>query len=161
AALAVTVLAAGGSAARLAAPTNTAPPTVSGTAQDGQTLTANDGTWIGSPTFTYAWLRCDKDGGSCSTISGANSKTYMLKTVDVANTLRARVTAHNADGTASATTVPTGLVAAAQTTPSTTTTPTTSTTPGGNGCAPGQSSGTVPITNVSLPQRLLVDRFSV
>lgn len=158
AALAVTVLASGGSAARAAVPSNTAPPTVSGTAQEGQTLTVNEGTWTGSPTFTYAWLRCDKDGGSCATISGANAKTYMLKTVDNANTLRARVTAHNADGSASATTVPTGVVAAAQPTTSTTT---TSPQPNPNGCAPGQSSGTVQIANVSLPQRLLVDHFSV
>jgi hypothetical protein len=156
--------AARGGAAAAVGPANSSPPTVSGTVREGSTLTASTGSWNGAEpiTFTYAWLRCDKDGGSCSTISGANANTYPLKTVDVANTLRVRVTAHNADGTVSATSVPTAVVAAAQTTPSTTTTSTTTTTtPNANGCAPGQSSGTVPITNVSIPQRLLVDRFSV
>jgi len=160
AALAVTVLATSGSAARAVAPTNSAPPTISGTAQEGQTLTANEGTWTGSPTFTYEWRRCDKDGGSCSTISGAEAKTYVLKTVDKDNTLRIRVTAHNADGTATATSVPTAVVSAAPAaTPTTTTTAQGSASPGANGCPSG--SGAVPVSNVSLPARLLVDRFSV
>jgi len=153
AALALMALATGGSAARLVAPTNTAPPTISGTAQENSTLTTNEGTWTGSPTFTYAWLRCDKDGGSCSTISGANDKTYTLKTVDNANTLRVRVTGRNADGSNSATSVPTGVVAAAAA---------PQPAPSPNGCT-GQSSGsgTVQISNVALPQRLLIDHFSV
>jgi hypothetical protein len=158
AAIAFAIAVAGSSAARLAAPTNTAPPTVSGTAQEGSTLTVNEGTWTGSPTFTYEWLRCDKDGGSCATVSGANTKQYVLKGVDNGNTLRARVTGKNADGSNASTSVPTAVVTAASTTT------TTTTTPNGNGCnssTPSNQGGTVSVANVSLPARLLLDHFSV
>lgn len=44
-----------------AAPGNTAFPTLSGTAQVGQTLTAATGTWTGTPapTYSYRWQRCE------------------------------------------------------------------------------------------------------
>jgi hypothetical protein len=139
-----------GTAATTAKPTNTRPPTITGKAQVGQTLTVNEGEWTGSPTdFDYAWRRCDADGGSCSFISGSNQKTYVLKDVDKGNTIRARVTAQNADGSAVATTVPTAVVTEATAPP-----------PPATGCEKG-GTGPVAIGEIKPPNRLLVDRQSL
>jgi hypothetical protein len=122
-----------------ARPRNTAPPTISGTPQVGQTLTANNGTWTGEAplTYSYHWRRCDRTGANCADISGATAKTYTLTSVDEGNTLRVRVTARNSVGTASATSAPTAVVTKAE-------------------APPGS---TVSINDVSLPNRLLVDRL--
>jgi hypothetical protein len=111
------------------APTNSAAPTVSGTAQEGQTVTASKGSWTGSPTsFAYAWSRCDTSGASCAAISGATSVSYTAATADVGHTLRITVTATNGSGSAPATSAPTAVVSGAKA-PTPTTAPAISGTP--------------------------------
>lgn len=118
-----------GHAAGAAAPSNTATPTISGTPQDGSTLTASTGTWSNSPTsYTYSWSRCDKNGDTCAAITAATASTYKLQSADVGGTLRVTVTATNADGAAAATSAPTAVVAAASA-PANTATPTIAGTP--------------------------------
>ena len=51
------VLSAGADARSAATPSNVSPPTVSGTAVVGETLTASEGSWTGGPfTLTYQWV---------------------------------------------------------------------------------------------------------
>jgi hypothetical protein len=83
--------------AALVPPSSTSPPTISGIAADGQTLTANEGTWAGTPplAYTYQWRRCDPSGGACADVAGATSKTYVVAGADAGSTLRVTVTASN------------------------------------------------------------------
>jgi hypothetical protein len=138
-----------GLAASKVVPASGNPPVVSGTPQQGSTLTTSDGTWTGTAplTFSYAWRRCDENGGSCSTISGATAKTFELKQVDVGNTLRSVVTATNADGSTSSSSVPTAVVRASAAPPPS------------NGCPTG--TGGIQIADLSLPARLKFDQQSL
>jgi len=96
------------------APTNTAPPTITGTAVEGSVLSEHDGTWTGSPSsHSYQWQRCDSAGGSCSGISGAVGQSYALASGDVGSTIRVVETASNAVGpSAPATSAQSGVVQA-------------------------------------------------
>ena len=110
--LAALAFTATGFAATAAAPVNTSPPTISGTAQVGQTLTAGNGTWSNAPTsFAYQWLRCNGGGNSCDTVANATQQTYTLVAADVGSTMRVRVTATNADGSGAAQSEQTAVVA--------------------------------------------------
>jgi subtilisin family serine protease len=102
-----------------AVPVNTASPTISGTAQAGQTLTASTGQWSNSPTgYAYAWSRCDSGGANCSAVSGATSSSYQLQSADVGSTVRVAVTASNAAGSSAPTSSsPTGVVSSGSQSP--------------------------------------------
>jgi hypothetical protein len=143
--------AAASSAQYTAAPGNTSPPTITGTAQEGHTLVGHRGKWSGSPTdYNDFWVRCDKNGGSCANISGANDRSgYLLKKVDVGNTIRFKVQATNAGGSTFASSVPTAVIAAATVTPP----------PVTNGCA--KKGGSIPIAGVTPPARLTIDQTQI
>ena len=87
-------------------PVNTAVPAISGTVQQGQTLSATNGTWAGypAPSFTYQWQDCNSSGAGCTNISGATASSYVLVAGDVGSTIRVTVTATNSGGAVSAST---------------------------------------------------------
>ena len=120
-------------------PARNNPPTISGTAQEKQTLTVSNGTWTGAEprTYTYQWRRCDTTGANCADIAGATKNTYVLTATDIGHTMRATVTAHNSLGESSATTTPTAVVVKAN--------------------APAGAA--IAVADVALPNRLVVDRL--
>lgn len=122
------------------APRSTSPPTISGTAQVGEQLTANEGSWTGAPDrYTYQWQQCDAAGSGCAAIAGATGKIYGVRSADLGRTLRVAVTAINPRGRTTATSAQTGVVRAA----------------GGGGAGTA-----VPVSSVSLPDRLVSSSVS-
>jgi hypothetical protein len=71
------------------APVNAVPPTVSGTALTGQTLTCDPGTWTGDPTITYVavWQRNGAAiaGGWTHTVTAADATADLLCVVVASN----------------------------------------------------------------------------
>jgi hypothetical protein len=135
-------------------PVNGSPPTISGTAQDGQTLTATNGTWTGAQPITYAyqWQRCDSSGANCAAppapVNSTNS-TYVATSDDVGQTLRVAVTATNSAGASTATSAATTVVQSASSPPASTSPPTISGTATEGRtltASPGEWSGTQPMT---------------
>jgi hypothetical protein len=131
--------------ARAVAPRNAIRPSISGTAQEGQALTANPGTWTGSQpiAITYQWQRCDANGGNCANIAGATGRSYVLTAADIGRSVRAVVRARNEGGTSSLPTAPTAPVQ-----------------PGGPGGQIRLPNGqvSIPIESVSLPSQLVIDQ---
>ena len=129
----------GGEETRTSAPTatlagvpNTAAtgaPTITGTAQVGETLTAvttgiMDADGLTSPTYTYQWIRVD---GTEADIAAANSSTYTLGDADLGTILKVRVTfANNLGHTETLTSAATATVGAVATAPTVSTVDVTS-----------------------------------
>jgi hypothetical protein len=82
-------------------PVNVSAPSVSGAVQQFGRLTANNGTWSGSPTFQYRWQRAPA-GGAWTDVAGATTFRYTLGAADVGRRIRVLVTAANDLGSATA-----------------------------------------------------------
>ena len=95
-------------------------PTITGTAQVGETLTAvttgiMDADGLTSPTYTYQWIRVD---GSEADIASANSSTYTLDAADLGKTIKVKVSfTDDASNTETLTSAATATVTAATVTP--------------------------------------------
>jgi hypothetical protein len=136
-------------------PKNTKEPTISGNAQEGQTLTASTGSWSGSSpmTFSYQWVRCGLDGGKsdgsgCATTAGATTSKYVLSSADVNRRIRVKVTAKNSRGSSTVASNPTGAVQGT-----------------GPALPPGaiklpNGKYSIPASSVSLPERLIVNSIA-
>jgi hypothetical protein len=130
-----------------AAPVNNNPPSISGVQTEGQTLVSLPGGWDGAApiTYTYAWSRCDLNGGFCTVIAGSTGNTYTAAAADIDKTIRVIVTAKNAQGSASMTSVATAPIA--RLAPATIVT-----LPSG--------AKSIDVDDVSLPQLLVIDKAS-
>ena len=88
-------------------PTNSAVPTITGTARVGQTLTGANGTWGGSPIFTRRWY------ANGIAIDGATGATYVPVAGDLGKTITLQVMGTNASGTRIVSSAATAAVIAA------------------------------------------------
>ena len=101
-----------------AGPTQIAPPTISGAAIVGRTLTGSPGTWSGVQPISYKlqWLRCKADAGddsstsSCTNLGGATTTSYTPTSSDLGFRLRFRVNASNKQGSSQSTSAATSVV---------------------------------------------------
>ena len=98
----------------------TGAPTITGTAQVGETLTAvttgiMDADGLTSPTYTYQWIRAN---GTEADIASANSSTYVLVAADLGKTIKVKVSFEDDDSNAETlTSAATATVVAAPTAP--------------------------------------------
>ena len=84
-------------------PANIGAPAISGVVQVPRTLTADPGTWSGSPTaYAYQWERSDDVGATWAPVAGAVSATHVLTAAEVGAVIRVVVTASNPGGSGTA-----------------------------------------------------------
>jgi hypothetical protein len=82
-----------------AEPAASAPPTISGTPAEGQTLSESHGNWPGAPTtYSYQWEDCNAVGISCVETPGATGPTYTVGSLDIGHTIRVIETAGYSGG---------------------------------------------------------------
>lgn len=78
------------------APSELAPPSISGTPEVGEPVSSEQGVWQGSEiSMRYQWEKCNTTGGECAEIPGATSSNYKPLSEDAGSTLRLRVGASN------------------------------------------------------------------
>ena len=96
------------------APSITTLPTISGTLNVGETLTATAGTTSGEPTPTtsFQWQRSDNGTTGWADISGATGTTYLLGLNDEDKYIRVQQTEENILGTATANSASTAQIGA-------------------------------------------------
>ena len=105
-----TIAATAAQATIAAAPQSNSPPTISGQTREGRTLTALNGTWGNAPTsFAYQWQQCDALRRELQLDRRGDLEDLHGRAGDVDHQLRVAVTATNADGSASATSQPSGV----------------------------------------------------
>ena len=67
-------------------------PVITGTAQNGQTLTCSEGTWPFTTTSAqYEWIRVIQPGANVRVQSLSGNNTYYVKTADIGNSIKCKV----------------------------------------------------------------------
>jgi len=95
------------------APGNLVLPTIAGTAQVGQLLTADHGVWRGALSFTYQWQGDTGGNGTFANISGQTGQTMVVPVSQQGDDVRVVVTGVNSAYSTAANSVETATVAAA------------------------------------------------
>lgn len=85
-------------------------PSISGTAEVGETLTATNPLTVGAYPIShaYSWLLCDGSGDNCSAIPSETAATYLIDAGDEGDTIRVLWTASGVGYPSGATAVVTG-----------------------------------------------------
>jgi len=90
---------------------STAEPAISGTADLGETVTADEGEWsVDRDETAFQWVRCQGSPELCTPIPGATTADHAVTGDDVDHSLRVEVTATAGDDDVTARSAPTSVV---------------------------------------------------